>query len=304
MSEAPIYVFGRTGQVARALAERCAEHGIEWVGLGREQCDCTEPRQIVAAIAAAPEGAVIVNAVAYTAVDKAENDVSAARSVNAIAPGIMARECASRDLPFIHLSTDYVYDGQKPEPYVEGDLTRPLGVYGQTKLAGEQAVLETSAKAVILRTSWVYSAYGSNFVKTMLRVGADRDTLNVVNDQIGCPTSAVDIATAILVVAKALANGDKVAGIYHLAGGGAASWADFADEIFAIQEPIWRRRPSVHPIPSSEYPTPAKRPANSLLNTEKFERTFKFTSPPWQQSLRAVLADIAQKSSGALPPAA
>lgn len=288
-----IFMFGKSGQVARAMTERCAEKGIVLKALGREDADLMDPAALRLPISEAPDGAVVVNAAAYTAVDQAEEDQETAYAVNETAPGVMAQGCAARGLPFIHLSTDYVFNGAKDGAYVEDDATDPLGVYGASKLAGEKAVLAAGGRFVIIRTSWVYSPFGRNFVKTMLRVGAERDELRVVDDQIGAPTSAHDIADAILAAAGKLAAGVGETGIFHMTGAGEASWADFADTIFEKQAPRWGRRPVVTRILTADYPTPARRPLNSRLDCEKFERAFGYRPPDWRESLAKILDRLA-----------
>lgn len=281
-------MFGATGQVARAMLERAEGQGLDVTALGRDQADLQDPDALRAAIAAAPEGAVVLNAAAYTAVDKAESEPELAEAVNGRAPGVMAEAARDRGLGFIHISTDYVFDGSKDGAYRETDATNPKGVYGVTKLQGEEAATAAHPGAVIVRTSWVYSPYGGNFLKTMLRVGAERDELRVVNDQVGAPTSAHDIADGLIALMKA----DRAAGAYHLTGGGEASWADFADAIFEAQEPIWGRRPAVTRITTADYPTPAARPANSRLDCTRIERDAGFRAPHWRKSMIDVLETL------------
>ncbi|MFB2531530.1 dTDP-4-dehydrorhamnose reductase [Paracoccus sp. p4-l81] len=277
-----ILIFGQTGQVARELARLLPDA----VFLGRDRADLTDPVACAAAIGAGDYSAVI-NAAAYTAVDRAETDAQTARLVNADAPGAMARACAARGIPFLHVSTDYVFDGSGSRPWHPGDPTGPLGVYGATKLAGEDAVRASGARAAILRTSWVFSAHGSNFVKTMLRLGAERDRLTIVADQIGGPTPAAAITRALVTMAAAM-QGGQPGGTYHLSGAPDTSWADFAREIFRQSGLSCQ----VEDIPTAAYPTPAKRPANSRLNCDSLTADFGIARPDWRDGLTTVLAEL------------
>ncbi|WP_343116137.1 dTDP-4-dehydrorhamnose reductase [Ostreiculturibacter nitratireducens] len=277
-----ILIFGRTGQVAKELARLEPEA----LFLGRDKADLTDPAACADAILSARPEAVI-NAAAWTAVDKAEAEEETARRVNAEAPGTMARACAELGIPLVHISTDYVFDGSGTTPWLPDDTTAPLGAYGRTKLAGEEAVRAAGEAHVILRTSWVFSAHGTNFVKTMLRLGAERDRLTIVADQVGGPTPAADIAGACLAIAEALKADPSKSGTYHFAGTPDVSWADFARAIFARAG----LRTSVEDIPTSAYPTPARRPANSRLDCSGLE-AFGLTRPDWRTGLDAVLAEL------------
>jgi dTDP-4-dehydrorhamnose reductase len=284
-----LLVTGREGQVARAIFARGARHpGIEVVAVGRPELDLERP-QTVKTVIAALRPDIVVNAAAYTAVDKAEQDAPRAFAVNCDGAAAVAEAAAALGIPLIHLSTDYVYDGAKPVPYMEGDPVAPLGVYGSSKLAGEQAVAAVHASALILRTAWVYSPFGSNFVKTMLRLGRERDVLRVVDDQTGNPTSALDIADAILRIAPALQSSVAAGAILHLAGTGTATWYGLACHVFACARNHGGPQPEVQPIVSAEYPTPAKRPAKSRLDCSAFERQFGFVLPHWQSSVGNVI---------------
>lgn len=278
-----LLVFGKTGQVATELARRAPGARC----LGREEADLADPATCAAAIEADAPG-VVINAAAWTAVDKAEAEEEAARVVNAEAPGAMARACARRGIPFLHVSTDYVFDGAGARPWRPEDPVAPLGAYGRTKLAGEAAVRAARGTHAILRTSWVFSAHGANFVKTMLRLSEARDRLNVVADQIGGPTPAAAIAEALLGMAAALAADPSKGGTYHFAGAPDASWADFAREIFARSG----RGVAVMDIPTSAYPTPARRPLNSRLDCTSFTQTFGIRRPDWKTGLAEVLAEL------------
>ncbi|MEP9357633.1 dTDP-4-dehydrorhamnose reductase [Sphingomonas sp. KR3-1] len=279
-----ILVTGREGQVARSLAERAVGHEV--VFAGRPELDLTDAASIEQTVARV-QPALVVSAAAYTAVDKAEDEPELAMLANGEGPGVLARAAAAIGAPVIHLSTDYVFDGSLERPWREDDPTSPLGVYGASKLAGELAVAAAGAPYAILRTAWVYSPFGANFVKTMLRLAVDRDTLNIVADQHGCPTSALDIADAVLGVAQAWRGGDLLGRdrVYHFAGTGETDWAGFARAIFA--ESAKRGGPSaeVRGIPASDYPTRATRPANSRLDCTRFAETFGMCVPQWRHSL-------------------
>ena len=287
----PILVFGKSGQVARALAELGQARGRALIFAGRETLDLADHGAIAALIASVAPVAVI-NAAAYTAVDRAETEADAAVALNRDAPAAMARACAARGAPFIHFSTDYVFDGEGDRPYVETDPTGPTGVYGASKLAGEQAVTAAGGAAITLRTAWVYGAHGQNFVKTMLRLAADRDEVAVVADQVGCPTWSRDDAEAALLAVDCLARDPGLAGVYHLTGAGETSWAGLAEAVFA--ESARRGGPTarVRPITTADYPTPARRPANSRLNCNKIETTLPWRGRPWRDSLAACMTQM------------
>ena len=280
-----LLVFGQTGQVARELARRLPD-GVRAVFLSRDCADLSDPSACAAAIMAADADAVI-NAAAWTAVDKAEAEEAAATVVNGNAPAAMARASAARGLPFVHISSDYVFDGAGDQPFGEDHPTGPLGAYGRSKLAGEVGVRAAAGRHVILRTSWVFSAHGTNFLKTMLRLGRERDSLNVVADQVGGPTPAAAIADAVFVVATALVNG-AAGGTYHFSGAPDVSWAGFAREIM--------QRAGlgcvVRDIPTAAYPTPAKRPLNSRLNCDGFLQDFGVARPDWRAGLDDILQEL------------
>lgn len=280
-----LLVFGQTGQVARELARRVPD-GVKPVFLSREQADLGDPAACAAAIFAADVDAVI-NAAAWTAVDKAEAEEAAATVVNGDAPAAMARACAARGVPFVHLSSDYVFDGGGDQPFGTGHPTGPLGAYGRSKLAGELGVRATGGNALILRTSWVFSVHGANFVKTMLRLGRERDSLNVVADQIGGPTPAAAIADAVFVAARAMVNG-AAGGTFHFAGAPDVSWAEFARQIMDRAGLAC----VVSDIPTQAYPTPAKRPLNSRLNCDSFQRDFGVARPDWRAGLDDILQEL------------
>lgn len=280
-----VLVFGQTGQVAHEMARRVPD-GISAVFLGRDRADLADPAACAAAVRASGADAV-VNAAAWTAVDRAETEEAAARVVNADAPAAMARECAGMGVPLVHISTDYVFDGAGTAAFRPNDRAAPQNAYGRTKRAGEVAIIDSGARAVILRTSWVVSAHGANFVKTMLRLGAARNSLNVVADQIGGPTPAAAIADAVFAAARAMAGG-QAGGVYHFAGAPDTSWADFARAIMAgAGLPC-----AINDIPTADYPTPATRPLNSRLDCASFSSDFGIVRPDWRAGLTDILNDL------------
>jgi dTDP-4-dehydrorhamnose reductase len=277
-----ILVTGGTGQLASALAARAPVRRV-----GRPDFDFDQPATIEAVFQAV-QPRLVVNAAAYTAVDKAETDQDAAYRANRDGPAMLARLCATAGIPFIHISTDYVFDGLKPTPYVESDPVAPQGVYGRSKLAGEEAVLASGAKAMILRTAWVYAETGKNFVRTMLTVGKTRDRLTVVGDQHGCPTVAGDLADAILAIVAMIDRTGwqpQYQGIFHAAGSGETTWHGLAVATFEEASRHGVRAPEVVPIATADWPTPAKRPANSRLDCGKLHATFGLRLPHWRESL-------------------
>ncbi|MET3472706.1 dTDP-4-dehydrorhamnose reductase [Novosphingobium sp. 1529] len=301
-----IAVTGRNGQVASSLIERGGIAGHEIIPLARPDMDLANADSVARALdAAAPD--VVVSAAAYTAVDKAESEPELATAVNVLGAHAVAAGAARLGVPIIHLSTDYVFDGRGARPYVEGDMTEPTGVYGMSKLLGERAVFAAHpGRAVVLRVAWVYSPFGTNFLKTMLRLAATRDEISVVDDQVGNPTSALDIADGILAVAANLltSNDPALLGVFHMTAGGHASWADFASRIFA--EAAARGWPTarVRPIPSVEYPTPAARPANSRLDSGRIASVHGVTLPDWRNSLETVMNRLPPNGAGAALPRA
>ncbi|WP_439562092.1 dTDP-4-dehydrorhamnose reductase [Roseinatronobacter sp.] len=277
-----ILVFGRTGQVARELARLVPDA----VYLGRDQADLSDPEACAAAIRAHNPRAVI-NAAAYTAVDRAEDQEALAAYINGAAPAAMARECAALDVPLVHISTDYVFDGAGTAPFAPDHPTAPLGAYGRTKQMGEQGVQAAGGTHAVLRTSWVFSCHGSNFVRTMLRLGAERDVLRVVADQIGGPTPARAIAHACISIATQLRDAPEKSGIYHFSGAPDTSWAGFAREIMERAGLDCR----IEDIATSDYPTPAKRPLNSRLECSSLSM-FGLERPDWRQGLADVLTEL------------
>lgn len=282
-----VLVFGEIGQLGQELMRRKGDIALEVRGL--EEADFTAPETCVAFVEATDADAVI-NAVAYTAVDKAEENADLAEMINATTPGALARAAAGRGLPFVQVSTDYVFDGAGDQPFAVDHPTGPLGVYGSTKLNGELAVREAGGPHAILRTSWVVSSHGHNFIKTMLKLGKERDRLTIVADQIGGPTPAAALADTCLAVAGQLVADPSKTGTYHVSGGPDVSWADFAREIFS-QTGITCE---VIDIPSSDYPTPAKRPFNSRMDNSATEDVFGMKRPDWKIGLCDILKDLGE----------
>jgi dTDP-4-dehydrorhamnose reductase len=286
-----IVVTGREGQVVRSLVEHSAFADLEVVPIGRPELDLAGPGdQIVAALAGARPD-VIISAAAYTQVDKAEREREIVFAINERGPRALAKAARELGVPLIHLSTDYVFDGSKAEPYTEDDQTHPTGVYGASKLAGEQAVISEHRDSAILRTAWVYSPFGSNFVKTMLRLAGDRDEVSVVADQLGNPTSALDIADGVIGVAANLrAKSDaNLRGVFHMTGAGDANWANFAEAIFAASADVGGPWAAVRHIKTADYPTAARRPANSRLDARKLAAAHGVALPAWRSSLKEVV---------------
>ena len=286
-----ILLTGAGGQVAWEIERRAAATGVSVRAVSRLDLDITDSKAVYDLVAAAAPQ-VIINAAAYTAVDKAETDKDRAFAVNRDGPAHLAAACVAHGIPLVHVSTDYVFDGTKNGPYKEDDPTMPLGVYGASKLAGEAAVRALLDRHVIVRTAWVYGVHGHNFVKTMLRLSAERDVLRVVADQRGSPTFAGDLANALLVVARRLTDrtvSGEAYGTFHYAGGGAVTWHGFAQKITDLAAATLARRPRVEPITTAEYPTPAKRPANSVLDCSKISRIHGIMQRPWEDALREML---------------
>lgn len=292
-----IAVTGKTGQVVTALLALNAPD-LTVIALGRPELDLAVPSSVRDALkTAAPD--VVISSAAYTAVDKAESESDAAFAVNRDGARAVAEAAAELAIPVIHLSTDYVFDGSKTEPYLEDDATGPTSVYGRSKLEGELAVAAATDNHAILRTAWVYSPYGNNFVKTMLRLAETRDELRVVADQVGCPTSADDIAKAVVAIARRMVADPSPAlrGVFHLAGSGETSWAGFARAILAVREAVTGAPMVVHDITTADYPTPAKRPANSRLNCDRLEAAYGLRLPRWQTSTEDVVKTLLRGTS-------
>lgn len=298
MSAHPIAVIGATGQVARALQREGARRASNLVVAGRPVIDVASHASVTRVLdGIAP--VLVINAAAYTAVDQAESDEAAAFRINRNGPHYLAKWCAAHSVPLIHISTDYVFDGRKQSPYSESDVCRPLNAYGRSKLAGEDAIRDALAEHLIVRTAWVYSADGRNFLKTMLRLGAERDVIEVVADQYGTPTSADDIAAALLDIGDALLRGGANApwGTYHMVAGGQTTWHGFAKHIFAVAASESHKTPRVEPILTESYPTPAARPAYGVLGTTEIRRAFGTVLPPWQESVAACVRRLVPHSA-------
>ena len=298
-----ILVTGGSGQLAGALMARAGSQKL--MRVGRPEFDFDRPDDIAALLrAAAPS--LIINAAAHTAVDKAETDVEAAYRANRDGPRILAEYCAAAGIPLIHVSTDFVFDGANGAPYVETDATNPTSVYGASKLAGETAVLASGARAIILRTSWVYAATGRNFVLTMLNAAAKTSHLRVVGDQRGCPTAARDLAAAILRMSARLASigwNDAYRGVFHAAGGGSTTWHGLATATFAEAAKYGMTAPTVEAIATADWPTPALRPADSRLDCGKLGKVFGIALPDWRNALSRTITDVfeARKRAAANP---
>ena len=287
-----ILVTGATGQLGSELLRRAARFDVTAVGLTSAQLDITDAQAVREAVLRSGADTV-VNAAAYTAVDKAESESAQAYAVNRDGTAHLAAACAEANIPFIHVSTDYVFDGTKVTPYTEDDRVHPVSVYGASKEAGEQALRNAWPRHIILRTAWVYSVFGNNFVKTMLRLARERDSLRVVADQRGCPTAAGDLAEAILHIAQRIKAGDELAwGTYHYCGAGSTTWHGFAEAIVQLAAPALGRSVPVIPITTADYPTPAKRPANSVLDCSKIRTLLGIEPRPWRESLKEVIAEL------------
>lgn len=288
-SQARVLIFGQTGQVARALAKIA---GPEWVFAGRNQADLTKP-ETIETVFTSGEWDAVINAAAHTAVDQAESEQDLVMAINAAAPAQMARLCAAKNIPFVQISTDYVFDGSKASPYKEDDAICPVSVYGRSKAQAEKYIIAAGGHPIILRTSWVYAPEGKNFIHTMIRL-SEREELKIVADQNGAPTAAADIAGAIKqILNKMLLDSTAETGIFHLSGSGETNWHSFANEIFSYMKARGLKTPvRVLAIPTSDYPTPAKRPLNSRMDNSRLEKTYGIKLPLWNDSVRACLDDI------------
>jgi dTDP-4-dehydrorhamnose reductase len=287
-------VFGATGQVGRELLRLAPERGIRTTAPSRAETDLASPAAAARAVLDA-EADVVVNAAAFTAVDRAEEERTLAFAVNAAAPGAMAEAASARGLPFLHVSTDYVFDDHPGPPRREGDLACPVSAYGESKLAGERAAMASAPDAVIVRTAWVFSAHGSNFVRTMLAQAGTRDPLRVVADQIGGPTAARDIAAALWAIAATRLGGRGAPGIYHFAGQPPTTWTAFADEIF--RRAGLRPAPQIVAIRSDEWPAAARRPVNSVMDCTAIREAYGLEPPDWRPALDAVIAELRERET-------
>jgi dTDP-4-dehydrorhamnose reductase len=291
-----ILLLGSSGQLGKEL-QRSFEGFGEVVARDRASLDLANPEQLRSVVRSVTPD-VILNAAAYTAVDRAESEVDLAMAVNAEAPRILAEEAARLHALFVHYSTDYVFDGTKQGAWTEDDATNPLNIYGASKLAGERAIARVGGKFLIFRTSWVYGPHGKNFLFTMLRLGRERDQLNVVDDQVGAPTTSIELANATRTIVEGVHAGrfgaeESWSGIYHMTCSGAVSWCGFAKAIFERARPMLNgKNPAVHPIPASAYLTPARRPQNSVLSNEKLYKRLGVRLAPWEQALNQVISLI------------
>jgi dTDP-4-dehydrorhamnose reductase len=296
MARIRIVVTGTQGQVVRSLLETAPARDVEVVAVGRPLLDLAEPTAILPAIAeTAPH--VLVSAAAYTNVERAESESALALAINAEGAGALAASANTLGIPVIHLSTDYVFDGRQAVPYRETDPLNPLSAYGRSKAQGERAVAAANPQHVIVRTSWIYSPFGRNFVKTMLALAERQDEVTVVADQIGCPTAAAEIAAGILAIARQLATGagDGRYGLFHMAAAGSASWAEFAAAVFALSAERGGPSARVIPISSADYPARAMRPANSRLDCAKVAAVYGISLPHWRVSLAACIDRILEQ---------
>lgn len=295
-----ILQFGTTGQVARELIRQAPAHDVHLITQSREDCDFTDPEKAVRMVLHHHPDVVVI-AAAHTAVDQAESEPELVFEINAETPAAIGGVCGENGPALVHFSTDYVFDGEKGAPYVETDTPNPLSVYGEMKLSGERMLLAGPGRNLVLRTSWVVSAHGKNFVKTMLRLGAEGNPLRVVDDQFGRPTSAADLAGFVLSQAprlKAAKKGDEVFGLFHYANSGETTWKRFAEAILA--EGFGDAAPKVEAITTAERPAPAKRPARGTLDTSKLERVYGVTPRPWQDALKEIVAELkAEQAVGA-----
>lgn len=293
-----VAVTGLTGQVVSALIARCPRD-IEFIVLARPQFDLVHRDTVISTLRAAKSN-VIINAAAYTAVDKAESEPDLAMRINGDGAGYVAEAASELGAPLLHLSTDYVFDGQLSRPYNEQDATGPTGAYGRSKLQGERQIASRHDDYVILRTAWVYSPYGSNFVKTMLRLSETKSEVSVVDDQHGNPTYALDISNALILIARRLVSdkNSELRGVFHMSGAGEGTWADVAEEIFAVSSLRGRPPVQVNRIATADYPTPARRPKNSRLDNRKLKITYNLTLPEWRVSVKDCVKRILQEQSG------
>jgi len=288
-----LLVTGSDGQLGWELCRQGKDRGYDLIPLDLPVFDITDQHAVYSAVSRS-NADIVINAAAYTAVDKAESEIDIAFAVNRDGPSYLASACAEVHIPLIHISTDYVFDGSKEGPYLETDLAAPIGVYGKSKAEGEDKVRSNLKEHIIIRTSWLYGVHGNNFVKTMLRLGKEREELRVVDDQHGCPTFAADLAEAVLTVASLIDKGEIISwGTYHYCGDGRTTWFSFASKIFEIAKTYDTfKLKKLIPISTSEYPTPAKRPANSVLDCTLLERNFGISPKPWSESLARMISEL------------
>ena len=291
----PIALFGAGGQLGQEFLGLARLRGVDVAGFTRAEADIADEDAVQRALGAA-RPRLVVNAAAWTAVDKAESDPDGARRGNATGPRTLARAAAAAAIPYVHFSTAYVFDGGKPTAWIESDPIAPLGVYGASKAEGEALAREAAPMHVILRTSWVYGVHGANFLKTMLRLARERDELRVVADQRGCPTATLDLAEAILAVDRAITAGAVPWGVWHFAGTGATTWHGFASEIVDAAAPFTGKRPDVTAITTADFPTPARRPANSELDSSRFAAAFGYRAAPWRERAREAVRQLVTRA--------
>jgi len=290
-----ILLLGGSGQVGHEIIRLSAQSGITCVAPSSSEVNIADEQAVLACIEKSLPLDFVVNASAYTAVDKAESEEELAYRVNATGPSVLAKACNDKDIPLIHISTDYVFAGKADTPYTETSAVNPLTVYGASKLAGEKAVMDSMTDYIILRTSWVYSSHGNNFVKTMLRLGAERDALSIIDDQTGCPTSAENIATVILGLINSISTSSQPEwGLYHYSDKTVTTWFGFAREIFECASELddGYTSPTLSPITTEEYPTPAKRPLYSVLDCVKLLKDYGITQQPLRKSLQKVVTQL------------
>lgn len=287
-----LLVIGSNGQLGWELCRQAKDRGYDLIPLDLPEFDITDKSAVFDTVTQSHAN-LVVNAAAYTAVDRAESEIDIAFAVNRDGPFYLASACAEVHIPLIHVSTDYVFDGCKNGPYLETDLVAPIGIYGKSKAEGEQKVRHNLKEHIIIRTSWLYGVHGNNFVKTMLRLGREREELRVVDDQHGCPTFAADLAEAILTIASLIERGEDISwGTYHYCGSGSTTWYGFASKIFEIAKDYdTLKLKKVIPVTTSEYPTPAKRPANSIMDCTMLERNFGITPKAWEDSLSRMITE-------------
>lgn len=292
---APVLITGGSGQLGHALSKLAATQDVAFEAVSRPQFDFDRPETLASCLAAVKPW-MVINAAAYTAVDAAEENRAAAERANHTGPAHLAALCAELDIPIIHVSTDYVFDGRKGAPYTEQDAPNPCGVYGATKQAGEHAILASGAKAIILRTSWVYGAHGKNFARTMLSAARKTRSLRVVSDQLGTPTAASDLAATILHIVAWLRSGwrEEHRGVFHATGAGDTSWHGFATAIFEAAAPFGLAPPEIAAIATADWPTPAKRPQDSRLDSTKLEAVFAWRLPHWRRTLPGIVEELLQ----------
>jgi len=288
-----ILILGKNGQLGRELCQRAIQKEFEILAYDRSNLDLTDYSGVIHKIKGI-DLSLVINAVAYTAVDKAEDEPDQAYAVNRDGPAILASICHEKGIPLIHISTDYVFDGSKDRPYLETDKIQPLGVYGKSKAAGEEEIRKQLKEHIIIRTSWLYGIHGNNFVKTMIRLGKERDKLRIVNDQFGCPTFAADLADAILSIAGIIQDNLKIKwGTYHYCGKDRVSWYEFAEKIFEVARTYENFRVNeIEPISTAEYPVPARRPANSVLDCSLLSKIYGITFFSLHDSLNKMLGKI------------